>query len=79
MEERIRAAQAHYEKMIKQLQSERDAKVAELKSGVSMMRKLMEFEQQEMGGVRPAATPTAATPPASPQVLLADFFRAQAH
>jgi hypothetical protein len=51
MEERLRAAQANYEKMLKQLQSERDATVERLKSAIAMMHKLVEFEQDEMGGI----------------------------
>jgi hypothetical protein len=73
MEERLRAAQANYEKMLKQLQSERDAIVTKLESGIAMMHKLMEFEQQEMGGLPQVARPTV-TSPASSKLSLSDFF-----
>lgn len=68
-EERIKAAHAHCEEKIKQLQNERDATVANLKSTIAMAAKLLEFEQQEMGNV-----PQGVTPPASPQLSLADFL-----
>ena len=60
MEARIRARNAHYEKMIKRLQGERDAAVAGLRARVAMMNKLIEFEKQDMGNTAPAAT--AASP-----------------
>jgi hypothetical protein len=67
MEGRIKAAHAKCEDKIKQLQSERDATVADLKSSIAMLAKLLEFEQQETGNVPPVA-------PKSPQLSLADFF-----
>jgi hypothetical protein len=66
MEERIKAANAHCEEKVKQLQKERDAMVADLKSGIAMVGKLMDFEQQQMGSVAPAETRGA-----SPKLLLA--------
>ena len=64
MEERIRTAHAQCEEKIKQLQNERDARVAELKESMAMLAKLVEFEQREIGNV----------PPDSPQHSLADFI-----
>jgi hypothetical protein len=66
MEERIKAANALCEETVKQLQKERDALVADLKSGIAMVVKLMEFEQQQMGSVAPAKTR-----PVSPKLSLA--------
>ena len=60
MEARIGTRNAHYEKMIKRLQGERDAAVAGLRARVAMMNKLIEFEKQDMGNTAPAAT--AASP-----------------
>jgi hypothetical protein len=60
MEARIGARNAHYEKMIKRLQGERDAAVAGLRARVAMMNKLIEFEKQDMGNTAQAAT--AASP-----------------
>ena len=55
--------------MLKQLQNERDATVADLKSAIAMVAKLLELEQQEMG-----SAPPVVTPPASPPVSLAEFI-----
>jgi ribosome recycling factor len=46
-EEQLKLANDHYERMVKQLQKERDAKVTELKSVIAMMAKLIEIEQKE--------------------------------
>jgi len=66
MGERIKLANDHCEKMIKQLQKERDAKTTELKTRMAMMSKLMEFEQKDMGKVAPEAGR-----PASPKLSVA--------
>jgi hypothetical protein len=49
MERRIKLADDHCERVVKQVQKERDAKVADLKSMIAMMDKLIELEQKEMG------------------------------
>jgi hypothetical protein len=67
IDEQIRATYAHFEKILQQLQSEQDAKIADLKSGLPMIAKLMEFEQQFLGTVSPPV-------PSSPLVALADRF-----
>jgi hypothetical protein len=43
-EEQIRAACSHFERRLQQLQSERDAKLADLTSGLAMLEKLIAFE-----------------------------------
>ena len=53
IDEQIRAIYAHFEKILQQLQSEQDAKIADLKSGQAMIAKFMEFEQQLLGTVSP--------------------------
>lgn len=58
-EEQIRAAYAHFEKMIQQLQSERDAKIVELKSGLATIHKLMQFENNHASKVVTLANPSA--------------------
>jgi hypothetical protein len=63
----IRAAVAHFDKTIQQLQSERDARVADLKSGLAMIAKFMEFEEQFLHNMPPVV-------PAPPLVALADLF-----
>ena len=64
IDEQVRATYAHFERILKQLQSEQDAKIADLKSTLAMIAKLMEFEQ---GFVSPPV-------PSSPLVALADRF-----
>jgi hypothetical protein len=61
----ISSAYAHFEKLLEQLQSERDGRVAELKSELEAVTRLMEIEHRRMGG------PAAIQPPRS---SLADFL-----
>jgi len=63
----IRAAYAHFEKTVQQLQSERDARLSDLKSGLAMIAKFMKFEERYLGNSSPVV-------PASPLVALADRF-----
>jgi hypothetical protein len=67
--EQVRATYADFERMLHQLQSEQDAKIADLKSTLAMIAKLMEFEQ---GFVSPPV-------PSSPLVALADRFMHRLH
>jgi hypothetical protein len=67
IDEQIRATYGHFEKILQQLQCEQDAKIADLKSGLAMIAKLMEFEQQFLGTVSPPV-------PSPPLVALADRF-----
>jgi len=67
IDDQIRAAVAHFDKTIQQLQSERDARVADLKSGLAMIAKFMEFEERFLHNTPPVV-------PASPLVALADLF-----
>ena len=59
VEEQIRAICAHFEKVVQQLQSERDARVAELQGTQSMLNQLIEFESAFMGNVLPLENPQA--------------------
>jgi hypothetical protein len=68
IENQIGAASAHFEKMVQQLQSERDARVADLKGALAMINKLMEFEHGLVGNV-------VANSPA-PHLSLADRIKA---
>jgi hypothetical protein len=45
-DEQIRATVAHFDRTIQQLQTERDTRIAELKSGLAMIAKFMEFEER---------------------------------
>jgi hypothetical protein len=65
--EQIRAAYDQFQKILEQLQKERDAKIADLKSQLAMVAKFMEFEQWFLGNASPPAPP-------SPLVTLADIF-----
>ena len=69
----IRAAYAHFEKTVQQLQSERDARISDLKSGLAMIAKFMEFEERYLGNASPVV-PASPLVPTSPLVALADRF-----
>jgi hypothetical protein len=64
IEDQVRAAHAHFEKTVQRLQTERDAKISDLKSTLSMIEKITQFENVYMGNVVPMENP-AAPPPAS--------------
>jgi len=57
IEEQITSVYAHFEKTIQQLQSERDARVAELQGAHSMINKLIEFETSFMDNVVSLSNP----------------------
>ena len=67
IDDQLRAAVAHFDKAIQQLQSERDARVAGLKSDLAMIAKFMEFEERLLHNTPPVV-------PASPLVALAELF-----
>jgi hypothetical protein len=71
LEEQISAANAHFEKRIEQLQSERDAKVSEPKLELEAIAKLMDSERRRLNGSTPLVR---AVQPQRSQVPLADFF-----
>ena len=59
VEEQIRAIYAHFEKVVQQLESERDARVAELQGTHTIIAQLLEFESAFMGNVVPMDNPQA--------------------
>ena len=65
-DEQIRATVAHFDRTIQQLQTERDTRIAELKSGLAMIAKFMEFEERFL--------PKPPEVPASPLLALAELF-----
>jgi hypothetical protein len=67
VDEQIRAAVAHFDKAIQQLQTERDARIADLKAGLAMIAEFMEFEERFLHTTPPVT-------PASPLVALAELF-----
>jgi hypothetical protein len=67
IDEQIKAAYANFERTVEQLKNERDAQIADLKSGLAMISKFMECEQRYFGHVSPPVQ-------SSPLVALADRF-----
>jgi hypothetical protein len=67
VEGQIRAAVAHFDTAIQQLQTERDARIADLKAGLAMIAKFMEFEERFLHNTPPVT-------PASPLLALAELF-----
>jgi len=67
VDEQIRAAAAHFDKAVQQLQTERDARIADLKAALAMIAKFMEFEERFLYKT-PPVTPASAhnTPPVTP-------------
>jgi hypothetical protein len=68
IEDQISSSYAQFEKMIEQLQSEREARVSELRAELSALGKLMEVEHRRMANVLPLQAPAAT------EVSLADFI-----
>ena len=69
IEEQLRAAYAHFERAVQQLQNERDGRVSDLKETLAMIEKLMQFESGVMDKVVTLGNPQGS--PAS----LADRIR----
>ena len=65
IDEQIKGAYDHFERSIRQLQNERDARISELQSAISMIAKFIEFEDRNMPNV-------TQTVPSSPLVAFAD-------
>ena len=70
-QDRIKAADVHFERMVEQLRNEHDASVADSKAGLAMIAKLMEFEERQMANTSPDTTP----PSSSQHVNLAQKLR----
>src|SRR4249920_2040677 len=64
-EEEIRTIHADCEKMIEQLQKERDAKVAKAKMKLEMISKLIEFENEDLSKMPPQTPPEGLQQPSS--------------
>ena len=69
IQEQLRGTNAHFEKMMQQLQNERDARVADLKGTLAMIDKLLQFESGAMDKV------VTLEHPAASQSSLADRMR----
>jgi predicted component of type VI protein secretion system len=63
-QEQIRSTIAHFEQRIQQLQNERDMRLEDLKSGLAMIERFMEFENRLADNVvnleNPAPRPSLA-------------------
>ena len=62
IQEQFRGTNAHFEKVMQQLQNERDARVADLKCTLGMIDKLMQFETSAMDKVVTLEHPAASEP-----------------
>jgi hypothetical protein len=62
IQEQIRAAYAHFEKVMHQLQNEHDARVSDLKGTQAMIDKLIQFEAHAMDNVVTLDNPPASQP-----------------
>ena len=51
IQEQLKASYAHFEKMVLQLQRERDTRIADLNETLVMIEKLMQFESGVMDNV----------------------------
>jgi hypothetical protein len=80
IEEQISGAYAQFEKMLEQLQAEREGRVADLKSELGAVVKLLEAEHRRMANVLPIPTSQATAPQsappqiAQPQISLSEFI-----
>jgi hypothetical protein len=72
VQDRIKAAAVHFERMVEQLRNEHDSSVANLKASLAMIAKLMEFEDQHIATMSPDTTPS---PPSSQHANLAQKLR----
>ncbi len=53
VQDQIKAAAGHFERMVAQLRNEHDARVADLKVSLAMIAKLMEFEERHVANTSP--------------------------
>ena len=59
IQEQLKASYAHFEKVVQQLQRERDTRVADLNQTLAMIDKLMQFESGVMDNVVTLENPSA--------------------
>jgi hypothetical protein len=79
IEDQISGAYAQFEKMIEQLQAEREGRVSDLKAELGAVVKLLEVEHRRMANVLPIAPQAAAQQSAPqqivpPQISLSEFI-----
>jgi hypothetical protein len=61
-QDQIKDADAHFGRMVQQLQNEYDASVADLKSCLAMIAKMMEFEERHVVNLSADPPPPLANP-----------------
>jgi hypothetical protein len=71
VQDRIKAATVHFERMVEQLRNEDDPRMADLKASLAMITKLMEFEQRHVANMSADSTPS----PSSQHANLAQKLR----
>jgi hypothetical protein len=71
VQDQIKAAAVHFERMVEQLRNEHDARVADSKACLAMIAKLMEFEERHVANTSPDSTPS----PSSQHANLAQKLR----
>ena len=59
IQEQLKASYAHFEKVVQQLQRERDTRIADLNQTLVMIEKLMQFESGVMDNVVTLENPSA--------------------
>ena len=64
VQDQIKAAAVHFERMVEQLRNEHDARVADSKAYLAMIAKLMEFEERH-ANTSPDSTPSPSSQHAS--------------
>ena len=57
VQDKIKAAAVHFERMVEQLRNEHDARVADSKACLAMIAKLMEFEERHVANTSQDSTP----------------------
>ena len=62
IQEQLKGTNAHFEKVIQQLQNERDARVADLKGTLAMIDKLMQSQSAAMDKIMSLQHPPASQP-----------------
>lgn len=62
IEEQLRAAYAQFDRMVQQLQNERDARVSDLKEMLATIDKLLQFEARATDNVVTLENPLPAQP-----------------
>jgi hypothetical protein len=67
LDEQIKAAQDQFDRLLEQLEQERDGKVEDLKAELDAVKLLMGFEHRRLGSATPAPQLRPQTPQSHPQ------------